>query len=68
MMDIYEDDEYYELLRECYEKCKLPKEQGQKCHKWRCIYCEEVFQCRSFNVGLALTIIDIKCVVLWGAV
>lgn len=42
----YEDDEYYELLRECYEKCKVPKEQGQKRHKWRCIYCEEVFQCR----------------------
>jgi hypothetical protein len=24
----------------------VPKEQGQKCHKWRCIYCKEVFQCR----------------------
>ncbi len=28
-MDIYEDDEYYQLLRECYEQCKVPKEQGQ---------------------------------------
>ncbi len=45
-IDTYEDDEYYELLRECYEKCKVPKEQGQKRHKWRCIYCKEVFQCR----------------------
>ncbi len=45
-IDTYEDDEYYELLRECYEKCKVPKEQGQKRYKWRCIYCEEVFQCR----------------------
>ncbi len=45
-IDTYEDDEYYELLRECYEECKVPKEQGQKRHKWRCIYCQEVFQCR----------------------
>jgi hypothetical protein len=45
-IDTYEDDEYYESLTECYEKCKVPKEQGQKRHKWRCIYCEEVFQCR----------------------
>ncbi|CAM6008298.1 unnamed protein product [Sphagnum balticum] len=44
--DTYEDDEYYELLRECYEKCKVPKEHGQKRHKWRCIYCKEVFKCR----------------------
>jgi hypothetical protein len=44
--DTYEDKEYDELLRECYEKCKVPKEQGQKRNKWRCIYCEEVFQCR----------------------
>ncbi|CAK9871913.1 unnamed protein product [Sphagnum jensenii] len=46
-IDTYEDEEYYELLRECYEKCKVPKEQGQKRHQWRCIYCKEVFQCRS---------------------
>jgi hypothetical protein len=44
--DMYEDKEYYKLLMECYEKCKVPKEQGQKRHKWRCMYCEEVFQCR----------------------
>jgi hypothetical protein len=24
----------------------VPKEHGQKRHKWRCIYYEEVFQCR----------------------
>lgn len=24
----------------------MPKKQGQKHHKWRCIHCEEVFQCR----------------------
>jgi len=45
-IDTYEDEEYYELLRECYGKSKVPKEEGQKRHKWRCIYCEEVFQCR----------------------
>ncbi|CAK9871917.1 unnamed protein product [Sphagnum jensenii] len=45
-IDKYKDDEYYELLRECYE-CKVPKEQGKKRHKWRCIYREEVFQCRA---------------------
>ncbi|CAK9871916.1 unnamed protein product [Sphagnum jensenii] len=45
-IDTYEDEEYYELLRECYGKSKVPKEQGQKRHKWRCIYCEEVFRCR----------------------
>ncbi|CAK9216443.1 unnamed protein product [Sphagnum troendelagicum] len=45
-IDKYEDDEYYELLRECYKECKVPKEQGERRHKWRCIYCKEVFQCR----------------------
>ncbi len=24
----------------------MPKEQGRKRHKWRCIYCREVFQCK----------------------
>ncbi|CAK9871910.1 unnamed protein product [Sphagnum jensenii] len=45
-IDTYEDVEYSELLIECYGKCKVPKGQGQKRHKWRCIYCKEVFQCR----------------------
>jgi hypothetical protein len=24
-IDKYEDDEYHELLRECYKECKVPK-------------------------------------------
>jgi len=44
--DTYEDEEYSELLRECYEECKVPKEERQKRYKWICIYCKEVFQCR----------------------
>ncbi len=44
--DHYEDDEYDELLMECYQKCQLPKKPDQTRHKWQCLYCKKVFQGR----------------------
>jgi hypothetical protein len=44
--DQYEDDEYDELLMECYQKCQLPKKPDQTRHKWQCLYRKKVFQGR----------------------
>jgi hypothetical protein len=42
--DEYGDDEYNELLSECSLQCQLPKELGQKRHRWRCKFCTDVFK------------------------
>jgi hypothetical protein len=41
----YEDDEYDNYLLELYQKCRLPKKEGQKRHEWQRIFCCKVFKC-----------------------
>jgi hypothetical protein len=43
--EVYEDDEYDKYLLELYQKCRLPKKEGQKRHEWQCIFCRKVFKC-----------------------
>jgi len=45
-IDRYEDDEYDELLMECYQKCQLPKKPNHTRHRWQCLYCKKVFKGR----------------------
>ncbi len=41
----YEDNEYDNYLLEPYEKCRLPKKEGQKRHEWQWQFCCKVFKC-----------------------
>jgi hypothetical protein len=41
----YEDDEYDNYLLELYQKCRLPKKEGQKRHEWQCQSCSKSFKC-----------------------
>ncbi len=41
----YEDDEYGNYLLELYQKCRLPKKEGQERHEWQCQFCCKVFKC-----------------------
>ncbi len=39
---LYKDDDYDNYLLELYQKCRLPKKEGQNRHEWKCIFCHKV--------------------------
>jgi len=43
--ELYEDEEYDNYLLELYQKCRLPKKEGQKRHEWQCQFCCKFFKC-----------------------
>jgi hypothetical protein len=45
LTESYDDDEYDDYLLELYQKCRLPKKEGQKRHEWQCQSCSKVFKC-----------------------